>query len=206
MPTENRVIKTFITGIILGVAAVFAALYLVPAVDLSREISIISISPNGGNSEAFYVNIPADRIMLGAEGQSEPLPAGMMWPENAFMAGTRAELFKLRNANDAVIGVASRVAIQNEVLGDVVEWVLHLPARGSLFVTLDPAADKGRRSGDIRTGTREFEELVGVMSERWVANSSEDEDLTDGKIELLTTYIAATQAAPDASLDNEVIE
>ncbi len=199
-------IKTFITGIILGVAAVFTALHFVPAVDLSREISIISISPNGGNSEAFYVNIPADRIMLGAQGQSEPLPAGMLWPEHALMEGTRAEIFKLRNANDAVIGVASRVAIQNESLGDVVEWVLHLPARGSLFVTLDPAADEGRRSGDIRTGTREFEELVGVMSERWVASDSADEGLADGKIELLTTYIAATQAAPDGSVGDEVFE
>ena len=51
-------IKTFITGIVLGIAGVIAALYVVPVVDQHREQSIISMSTNGGNSEAFHVNIP----------------------------------------------------------------------------------------------------------------------------------------------------
>ena len=104
-------IKIFIFGIILGLAGVMAGLHYVPAVDQYREASIISVTRNGGNTETFHVKVPVDRIMIGAPGQTKPLPTGMVWPEDPRFGDARVELFKLRNSRDAVIGVASRLAL-----------------------------------------------------------------------------------------------
>lgn len=181
------VIRTFIIGIVLGITGVIVALHLLPAVDQARESSIISVTPNGGNAEAFHVNIPMDRIMIGAPGQTETVPPELDWPEEPIFSDARAELFKLRNTRNAVVGVASRIAAR-DATGDVVEWVLHLPARGSLFVTMNPAPLDGQRSGQMRAGTREFSDLVGLVSERWVADASDG--VNAGRIELQASFVS----------------
>ena len=183
--------KTFIAGIFLGIAAAGAALYFFPAVDQFREQSMIVVQPNDGNTEAFHVNVPMDRIMIGAPAQLEPLPAGLQWPDDEELAGARAELFKIRNGKDTVVGVASRIAASDSETGDIIEWVLHLPARGSVYVAMQPeAAEGGYRVGEMATGTREFEPLHGPMTERWIADTSGDEDAPVGRIELTTAFVA----------------
>lgn len=184
-------IKTFITGIVIGVAGVIAALYALPAVDLDREISIITVTPNGGNAESFHINIPMDRIISGDPGGKRNLPTDLVWPDNEIFSGASAEVFKLRNSRNAVIGVASRLAASGDQVGNVIEWVLHLPARGSLFVSLDPAAADGGRAGELRAGTREFDTIVGSLRERWVANTSGEDELSAGRIELLATFVSS---------------
>ena len=165
-----------------------------------REASIISVTPNGGNSEAFHIKVPTDRIMVGARGQDVPVPPGLEWPDDPQLAGVRSELFKLRNSRDMVIGVASRVAASDPELGDVIEWVLHFPARGSMFVRLNPESVGGtRRVGPIHAGTREFTTLVGVMSERWVAEES-DSDVPTGRIELVAAFVAEEDLSDDEGL------
>ena len=94
--------KTLIAGFILGAAAAGAALYFLPVVNQAREFSLISVMPNGGNSEIFYANIPTDRIMIGAPNQATPLPAGLEWPADKLFANARVELFKIRSSNDVV--------------------------------------------------------------------------------------------------------
>lgn len=196
-------IKTFIAGIVLGVAAVIAALYLVPVVDQAREASIISVTPNGGNSESFHVNVPMDRIVIGAQERNNPLPPGMEWPDDALFDGARTEVFKLRNSRDAVVGVASRLAVDSEELGLVIEWVLHLPARGSMFATMRPVATDGGRMGDMRAGTREFEKLQGVLNERWVADTTDLPDAPTGRIELLTVFVSTEFVDIDLGAEDE---
>ncbi len=183
--------KTFIAGILLGIAGAAAVLYYFPAVDQSREQSLIVVHANHGNTESFHVNVPMDRIMIGAPAQSDPVPTGLNWPVDEQFAATRAELFKIRNGKDAVVGVASRIAANDATSGDILEWVFHFPARGSAFVVMQAnPAEGGYRSGELATGTREFEPLTGRVTERWVADTSGDEDAPAGRIEINTAFVA----------------
>jgi hypothetical protein len=130
-----------------------------------------------------------DRIMAGDAGASQAVPADLQWPATDVLAGVRAEVFKLRNANDMVVGVGVRTAAERDS-GNVIDWTLHLPARGSMFVAMEPAPrDGGFRMGEMRAGSREFASLTGVLTERWVADTSGEEDAPLGRIELRTTYV-----------------
>lgn len=182
--------RTFIAGILLGIAGAAAALYYVPVVDQAREESLITVQPNGGNTETFRVNVPTDRIMVGAPSQLEPVPPGLVWPGEEQFVMTRAELFKLRNSKDSVVGVASRIAASDAVNGDIVEWVLHLPARGSAYLRVLPEPQEGGyRVGLLAGGTREFEMLQGRVTERWIADTSGTEDAPLGRIEVVTAFV-----------------
>jgi len=183
--------KTFIVGILLGIAGAAAALHYIPVINQPREHSLIVVHPNQGNTETFHVNVPMDRIMVGTAGQQDPLPVGLQWPDDVRFANVRAELFKLRNGKDAVVGVASRLAASDEVAGDIVEWVFHLPARGSAYVAMEATPrDGGYRIGDLTTGTREFKPLTGIVTERWIADTSGLEDAPAGRIEIITAFEA----------------
>jgi hypothetical protein len=185
-------IKTFSFGILLGIAAAAAALYLIPAVDQHRESSIVAVAPNGGNSEIFHINIPTDRIMVGGP-QQESLPLGLKWPDDPILSSVSAEMFKVRNARDTVIGVAARTAaIEGE--STVLDWVIHLPARGSIYVNMNSVAEEGGfRMGEIRAGSRELGSLSGFVSERWVSDTSDDDDAPAGRIELAAMYVGSLE-------------
>lgn len=182
-------LKTFFLGVLLGLLATAGVLYAVPVVDQVRETSIVTVAPNGGNIETFRINIPMDRVLNGVPGQASPLPPGLNWPDHELLAYSRTEMFKIRNARGTVVGVAVRNAAEGaeEI---IVDWVLHLPARGAIFVNMNAApSDSGYRLGKIRAGSREFAPLNGFMTERWVENESADEDAPQGHIELVTTYV-----------------
>ncbi len=194
-------IRVFAFGILLGVAAALTTLHFVPVVDQYREESIISVITGGGNSETFHVKVPMDRIMTGAQGIANPLPPGMEWPDDPRFRDVRAELFKLRNSRDAIVGVASRFTSEDPELGNAIEWVLHLPARGTVFARIQPrAVDGDRRLGELRAGTREFGRLHGQMSERWVAETSASDQAPSGRIELLMTFVGNDFYVPEEEL------
>jgi hypothetical protein len=190
----NILIKSFLAGIFLGIAACTAALLFLPVVDQHRERSMITVNPNGGNAESFHANVPMDRIMIGAPEQKKPFPAGLEWPNDEVFSDVRAELFKIRNSNDTVVGVASRLAVNSADSDPIIEWVLHLPARGSVYLSMQPeSADGGYRAGKLRSGTREFDSLQGQMTERWVADTSGLDGAPAGRIELQTTFVAEAE-------------
>ena len=73
---------------------------------------------------------------------------------------------------------------------NIIEWVLHLPARGSLYVAMQPdALEGGYRIGKLRAGTREFSALEGQVTERWVADTSGLEGAPAGRIELIAAFV-----------------
>ena len=196
-------LKTLIFGFLLGVVGAVVAAFYLPVVDQHRESSVISVSPNGGNTESFQINIPTDRIRIGAPRKAEPLPPGLQWPADERFDGVRVELFKVRNARQTVVGVASRMVAEGERMEDGVEWVLHLPARGTFYAAM-PAelADGVRRIGTLRAGTREFRPMQGEISERWVPNTDDDDadaDAPDGHIELVTSFVGTFSGDVSAS-------
>ena len=175
----------------LGIAVAAGVLYAVPPVNQVRETSIVTVAPNGGNVESFHINIPMDRVITGAAGEGRARPASLYWPAEDVLANVRTEIFKIRNARDAVVGVGVRTAARQ---GDevIIDWMLHLPARGSLFAGMEATPrENGYRLGRINAGSREFERLKGSIGERWVANTSDDddEDVQDGRIELRAVYV-----------------
>ena len=175
-----------------------AALFLVQPVEQTRERSIIEVTPNGGNNEVFHVNFPDDRILIGAANQASPVPRGLDWPDVAVLADVRTELFKIRNSNDIVIGVASRISTSGKGSGNgagITEWAIHMPARGSSYVLMRPSLeDKPYLVGDLRAGTREFSGMTGQVTERWVANSTESDMAPVGRLELSTRFVATLKA------------
>jgi len=185
-------LKTFIIGILLGMLAAAGALYTIPVVDQYREVSIVTVAPNGGNSELFHINIPADRVMIGATGKDGDVPLELAWPQDKVFENIGTEIFKVRNAKDAVIGVAART-VAKEGDTDLTDWVIHLPARGSLFVNMESQPEAGRaRIGKLRTGSREFGDLNGFIAESWVSNTSSEDGVPRGRIELRADCVSAS--------------
>lgn len=189
--------KTFILGVVLGVAAVGGTLYTVPLVDQGRERSLISVQANGGNTESFHVNLPADRIFAGKSGSAAAVvPAMIEWPEFMADKNTQTELFKVRNAEDRVIGIASRFATGGD--GAIVEWAVHMPARGTMYFAFNRQPNaSGHRDGGLRGGTREFAELKGSVVERFEAASEGG----GGRLELVTALVGPDEPLPEPEVD-----
>jgi hypothetical protein len=182
-------IKALLAGIVVGALGTGALAWYVPAVDLHRERSLISVVPNGGNHEYFYIGLPGDRIMVGLPNDDSALPADLAWPGDEHLPGLQAEIFKLRDKNSAVVGVASRLASAGEPTGPFIEWIVHLPARGTLYVNMDITPDEeGLRAGTVRAGTNDFATLTGTMSERLVTDVGGESDVNK-RIELKTFLV-----------------
>lgn len=173
----------FFIGIVLGACGAGAFLYFIPVVDQGRERSIISVQPNGGNLEAFSIQLPADRVFAGQADADANFPADIDWPQHLRADDAQLEIFKLRNANDRVIGVASRIAATGNL--QTTEWVLHLPARGSLYFTLGGSATDGQMLGRLRSGTREFADMTGSIAEQYL------EDGDASRLELRTILVSS---------------
>jgi hypothetical protein len=180
----KRLIKTFIIGVILGLLGTGALAWYVPAVDIHRERSLVSVQPNGGNIEVFHINLPRDRIMVGLPNVDNSIPAGLEWPGEEYLGDMQAELFKIRNSENTVIGVASRLASASGDSGPFIEWAIHLPARGTIYAKMEisPSAD-GFRNGVMLSGSRDFSVLSGSVREQFIADASEDADV-QGRIRL----------------------
>ena len=75
----------FISGVIIGFAAVLAAAFYYPWVDHVRIPSRTSVQANGGRVEQFLVRLPADRVAVVANAQSgarlTAFPAAVSLPD-----------------------------------------------------------------------------------------------------------------------------
>jgi hypothetical protein len=166
----------------------------VPAVDLHRELSQVSVQANGGNVEVYQINLPRDRILVGLAGAEISIPAGLEWPSDGALGNFQAEIFKVRDRNDVVVGVGTRMASSTDASGSFIEWTVHLPARGTIYaqMEMEPAAD-GHRNGVLRSGTRDFEVLHGTVQERFVADVESTDQEIESRIQLITTLVGPLQ-------------
>lgn len=185
-------IKTFVAGLVLGLVAAAALLVFAQPVNLEREASLITVEPNGGNREVFHVNLPADRIVAGRQTAAgdATFPAGLAWPDDAALRDAETEIFKLRNREDLVVGIAARVSNAKDPSGPFVQWMLHLPARGSMFVNLENrVSGAGYRNGLLVGGTREFAELTGGVRESYDSDVDSDEPGVSARLELQAALV-----------------
>ena len=171
----------------LGLAGVGALTYSVQVVDFHREASHIAVAPNGGVVETYRVDLPRDCILVGEE---NTLPAELEWPSDPLFGDLQAEMFKVRDRNDVVIGVASRLASASEATGPFIEWVLHLPARGTIYLQMDltPSAE-GHRNGRLTASTRDFESMNGGVREQFLSDVESEDPGFEGRIELITAFV-----------------
>jgi hypothetical protein len=199
--------KTLLCGFILGVVGAAALTYFVPAVDLHRERSHISVQSNGGNSETFHINLPRDRVLVGLAGADNSFPTGVGWPADEALGNFQAEVFKVRDRNNVVIGVASRLASSTDETGSFIEWTLHLPARGTLYAQMELSpSEEGYRNGTMRAGTRDFEELAGSVREHFIAEVEEPDYDIESRIELVTALVGPLQEDTDDYLVDAVAD
>jgi len=191
---DQGLLKTFNLGIVLGIVMAAALVYYFPVVDQYRESSLISVHANGGNSESFHIRLPDDRIMAGVSGSPRSTPPGLEWPDLDFLVNIQTELFKVRNENGVVVGAASRISGKSEQRGSFVEWAVHLPARGTMYVSMAPSpSPDGYREGTLRAGTREFLTLNGVVLERYVRDDIGPDSDGAGRIELAAALVGPAE-------------
>ena len=134
--------------------------------------------------------LPDNRVMAGVPDAQRSTPPGLDWPELDFLANIQDEICKVRNENGVVVGVASRMSGKSDQHGSFVEWVVHLPARGTMYVSMDPdPSPDGYREGSLRAGTREFLTLNGVVLERFVKNDFGLDSDGAGRIELAAALV-----------------
>ena len=191
---DQGLFKTFNLGIVLGIALAASIAYFYPVVDQYREQSLIAVHANGGNSESFHIRLPEDRIMAGVSGQKATTPPGLVWPDIEFLQNIQTELFMIRNENGVVVGTASRMSGKSEQHGSFVEWAMHLPARGTMYVSMaaTPSPD-GFREGTLMAGTREFLTLSGVVLERFIKDDIGPNPDGAGRIELAAALVGPAE-------------
>ena len=126
-------------------------------------------------------------------------PADLDWPDYLPISDAQTEVFKLRNDDNRVVGVASRIRSGGD--DAFIEWTIHMPARGSIYALLPAVADAtGARVGSLRAGTREFEDRSGSIAERFIAPAEDD---GEGRLEVVTSLVGALE---EDELVAEVVE
>ncbi len=146
---------TFVTGFL--VVALATTLWPLPRHQRFR--SLIAVPADGGRQEEFIIHWPEDRIARPGE-ESAGLPAeavvGAAVLEDSAGRRVSAELFRLRDSADNVIGVATRVAGTGGAIADPgrssSNWLLVIPSRGALFLRQTDVVDTTVREQSTASG------------------------------------------------------
>ena len=185
--------KIFLLGIVVGAAATGGGLYAYQPVDLVREQTVVKVIRNGFNQEVFRINLPRDIVLSGST--ARPISANLDWSTAAFLGDMQVSVFKLRDVNGRVVGIASRLVKPGDPDTRVSEWVLHLPARGSVYVVMDDAQSAAGTGyqGKIQEGTGEFDNRSGQVSEHFIRDAGTIDD-PESAIELTLLSMSTERA------------
>lgn len=154
-----------ILGFLTGIGSVAALAYSTPFLEHERVSSQTRVVTNGGRQERFEIRVNQDLLsrLPGSASAVESVPQFAPWaPELAPFTGD-AEVYRLRNESGVVIGTAIRKRESSDV-----EWVLHLPARGTMVLT--GLGVELAETGEMALGIGEFSDLYGI----WDARLDED--------------------------------
>ena len=118
-----------------------------------------------------------------------------------------AELFRVRDEEGRVIGLASKmtgeVAMSSDRARENSDWMVLIPSRGALLVSAEGRSSDPSRSyptgrmglslvnsGLIIEGTREFADLTGFVSEETDIEHVDENGQVHGTLQLLVRMMA----------------
>jgi hypothetical protein len=177
--------------------ALAAAFYPLP--EPAKIYSQATVLTNGGREEVYVIRLPDDRL------GSPRAAATAEFPQQAFAAGgserVLAELFRVRNAEGEIVGLATRMNGKVTGVADaaetVTDWMLLLPGRGALLMSrgsvaagADPDFPVDRmgfsfvNSGAVVSGTGDFAGLVGFYQEETKIERVDDDGQAYGVVTL----------------------
>ncbi len=140
-------IRQFFFSLIFGVVATVGAAAVLPLSKHQRFPSDIEVLANGGRQEVFKMRWPEDRIALPGDisGTSVVSSGGALVFRQAGQV-VSAEIFRLRDSADRVIGMAAKTIGRMPERGrlssgSVSHWSLLIPSRGSLLLAQQNSAD-----------------------------------------------------------------
>lgn len=181
---------------------------LYPLPDAPRLPSDATALANGGREEIFYIRLPDDRVGSPRAATVAPFPKQAFAREGADRI--LAELFKVRNSEGRVIGLASKmsgtVAITDLRPRGNADWMLLIPSRGALLMsTQGRPANEDRvypttymgldptRAGVIVEGTKQFEGLTGFFIEETEVERIDENGQSFGTLSLRTRMQGGSQ-------------
>ena len=170
-------VGTFVAGLLLtGLAASFW-----PLPEHARYRSLTTVLPDGGRQEDFIIRWPDDRIRRNGEsGTGLPADAvtGTAVLEDSAGQRVSAEIFRVRDTDDNVIGVASRMAGTGGAIADtnrsVSNWLVVIPSRGAIFLSQPDAFDTTARQRDTLNGVI----ALSMMQSRALWNNTRERRIT----------------------------
>ena len=141
--------RLLLATFLAGLAITLLAAGFLPLPEHPRIYSQINVVTGGGRQEDFIIRWPQDRISIPETGVSDT-PSGtvgtmVLRTPSGELAG--AELFRLRDVDGNVIGIASRVTArvtgQRVPSASVTNWLMLIPSRGGLLLSQENSADVG---------------------------------------------------------------
>ena len=173
--------RLFLASLTFGLLLTFLAAVFFPLPEPAKLYSQATVLANGGREEVYFIRLPDDRL------GSPRAAATADFPQQAFSATGRervlAELFRVRNAEGEIVGLATRmngnVASPANTPEAVTDWMLLLPGRGALLMShgnatvradadfpVDRMGFSPANSGVVVSGTGDFDGLVGFYQEK----------------------------------------
>lgn len=205
--------RLFVIAFVAGLLAVALAATFWPLPQHLRFRSITSVSADGGRQEDFVIHWPEDRIARPGESRAG-LPAaaavGAAVLEDSAGRRVSAELFRLRDADDSVIGVAARLAGTGGAIADkgrsASNWLLVIPSRGALSLAQSDVLDTTVRDGTAAEGAvapAQSATFWGEQRRVRVTAPAGDRATTTGKVLRGTSEFAGLQGSFTETWDLE---
>jgi hypothetical protein len=160
---SNGRVRTFLVAFVVGLAAALLLALIYPYPEQVRYRSLSSALPDGGRAEKFLVELPGDRLLprLDAQVASDG------------SANVLAELFRIRDEQNRVIGLAGKLTGDagrgSTGAGQVSDWIVAISGRGALKLTQRNSSEVVLGRTEVIDGSRPLE----ISDQRGVGNAVE---------------------------------
>ncbi len=193
--------RLFLGAFFAGFVLTLLAAHFYPLPAPVRAYSLAAALPNGGREEVFTIRLPDDKL------GSPRAAAAADFPVRRFAADGRqqvlAELFRVRDINGKLIGLAARLNGTapdfTEAAQAVTDWMLLLPGRGALLMSRGSVAAGGEYefvaermgfsvadSGSVVGGSGDFAGLAGFYQESTAVDRVAPDGEVFGQVTLTT--------------------